>query len=54
MFIKGGNSGQEKEVKRFKTLNILELTLDYTLKDLKIKLLDKFNKNKFKLNPFLT
>jgi hypothetical protein len=54
MSLKGGNSRQRKEVKRVKTLNVFKLTLNYTLRDLKIKLLDKFNKNKFKLNLFLT
>jgi hypothetical protein len=33
--------------------DILELALDFTLKDLKIKLLDEFNGNKSKLDPFL-
>jgi hypothetical protein len=33
--------------------DIFKLALDFTLKDLKNKLLNKFNRNKFKLNPFL-
>jgi len=53
MFIKGSNSSLKREGKRLKTLNIFKLTLDFTLKDLKIKLLNEFNKNKFKLNLFL-
>jgi hypothetical protein len=51
MFIKGGNKG--KEVERLKTLDVFKLTLNYTLKDLKIKLLNEFNGNKSKLDPFL-
>jgi hypothetical protein len=50
MFIKGGNISLNE---RLKTLNVFKLTLNFTLKDLKIKLLDKFNKNKFKLDLFL-
>jgi hypothetical protein len=53
MSLKGGNSGLRKEVERLKTLNVFKVTLDFTFKDLKIKLLNEFNKNKFKLNPFL-
>jgi hypothetical protein len=54
MSFKRNNTRKEKEVKRFKILEIFKLTLNYTFKDLKIKLLNEFNKNKFKLNPFLT
>ena len=50
MFIKGGNISLNK---RLKTLNVFKLTLNFTLKDFKIKLFNKFNKNKFKLNLFL-
>jgi hypothetical protein len=53
MFIKGSNSSLKKEVKRFEILNVFKTTLNFTLKDLKIKLLNEFNKNKSKLNPFL-
>jgi hypothetical protein len=50
MFIKGSNISLSE---RLKTLNIFKLTLDFTLKDFKIKLLNEFNENKFKLNLFL-
>jgi hypothetical protein len=50
MFIKGGNTSLNE---RLKTLNVFKLALDFTFKDFKIKLLDKFNGNKSKLNPFL-
>jgi hypothetical protein len=53
MFIKGGNQGLGRDAERLNTLDVPELALDFTLKDLKIKLLDEFNKNKFKLNLFL-
>jgi hypothetical protein len=53
MFIKGGNQGLRRDAKRSDTLNVSELALDFTLKDLKIKLLNKFDRNKFKLNLFL-
>ena len=49
MSLKGGNS--RKEVKYKGILNVFEL--DYISRDLKIKLLDKFHGNKFKLNSFL-
>ena len=51
MFIKGGNISLSE---RSETPDIFKLALDFTLKDLKIKLLNEFNGNKFKLNPFLT
>jgi hypothetical protein len=53
MSIKGGNQGLGRDVKRADTLDVHELALDFTPRDLKIKLLDEFNKNKSKLNPFL-
>jgi hypothetical protein len=53
MFIKGDNLSLKREGKRLKTPDIFKVTLNFTLKDFKIKLLNKFNKNKFKLNPFL-
>jgi hypothetical protein len=54
MFIKRSNLSLKKEVKRFKTFNIFKMALNFTFKDFKIKLLNKFNKNRFKLNLFLT
>jgi hypothetical protein len=54
MSFKGSNLSLKKEVKRLKTFNIFKVTLNFTFKDFKIKLLNEFNKNKFKLNPFLT
>jgi hypothetical protein len=53
MFIKGGNQGLRQDAERADTPDMPELALDFTFKDLKIKLLDKFNKNRFKLDPFL-
>ena len=50
MFIKGGNISLNK---RLKTPDVFKLALNFTLKDLKIKLLDEFNGDKFKLDPFL-
>jgi hypothetical protein len=42
MFIKGSNISLNK---RLKTLDVFKLTLTFTLKDLKIKLLNEFNGN---------
>jgi hypothetical protein len=50
MFIKRSNISLNE---RLKTPDIFKLTLDFIPRDLKIKLLDEFNRNKFKLNPFL-
>ncbi len=53
MSLKGGYSGQEKEVKHIKTPNTSKLTPDFTPRDLKIRLSNKFNGNRSKLEPFL-
>jgi hypothetical protein len=50
MFIRGGNTSLSE---RSEMLNISKLALDFTFKDLKIKLLDKFNGDRSKLDPFL-
>jgi hypothetical protein len=48
--MRGGNTGLGE---RSETPDVPELALDFTLKDLKIKLLDEFNGDRSKLDPFL-
>ncbi len=53
MSLKGGNSGRGKEVKYAGTPEVPKLTLDFAPRDLKIKLPNKFNRDRSKLEPFL-
>ncbi len=53
MSLKGGYSGQGKDIERMETPEALKLTLDFTPRDLKIRLPNKFNRDRSKLELFL-
>ncbi len=53
MSLKGGYSGRGKDIKRIETLEVSKLTPDFTPRDLKIRLSNKFNRDRSKLEPFL-
>ncbi len=53
MSLKGGYSGRGKDIKRIETPKAPELTLDFTPRDLKIRLPNKFIRDRSKLEPFL-
>ncbi len=53
MSLKGGHLGRKREVKRIETPNASKLILDFTPRDLKIRLPNKFNRNRSKLELFL-
>ena len=50
MSVRGGNTGLGE---RSETPDVSEPALDFTPGDLKIKLPDKFDRNRSKLDPFL-
>ena len=51
--VREGNSGLEREGKRSEISDISKVALDFISRDLKIKLSNKFNGNRSKLDPFL-
>ncbi len=53
MSLKGDSLGRGKEIKYIGTPKVPELTLDFAPRDLKIKLPNKFNRDRSKLEPFL-
>ncbi len=53
MSLKGGHLGRKKDIKRTETPKAPKLTLEFTLRDLKIRLPNKFNRDRSKLEPFL-
>ncbi len=53
MSLKGGSSGRGKEIKCAGIPKVPKLTLDFAPRDLKIKLPNKFNRDKSKLELFL-
>ncbi len=53
MSLKGGYAGRRKDIKRVETPEASKPIPDYTPKDLKIRLPNKFNRNRSKLKLFL-
>ncbi len=53
MSLKGGHAGHRKDIKRAETPKAPKPILDYTPRDLKIRLPNKFNGDRSKLELFL-
>ncbi len=53
MSLKGGHLERGKDIKRTETPKASKLTPDFTPRDLKIRLPNKFNRNRSKLELFL-
>ena len=51
--LKGDNSEYRKEIKYTKMSDISKIIPDYIPEDLKVKLLNEFDRNRSKLDPFL-